>query len=50
MAELAAQPEENVSGAALKYINRLSDFLFVASRFLNHKGAQDILWVPGQNR
>jgi cob(I)alamin adenosyltransferase len=50
MVELAAQPEENVSAVALKYINRLSDFLFVASRFLNQKGAQDILWVPGQNR
>jgi cob(I)alamin adenosyltransferase len=50
MVELADQPGEEVSAAALKYINRLSDFLFVASRFLNHKGANDILWVPGQNR
>jgi len=50
MVELAAQPEEDVSAVALKYVNRLSDFLFVASRFLNQKGAQDILWVPGQNR
>ena len=50
MVELAAQPEEKVSAVALKYVNRLSDFLFVASRFLNQKGAQDILWVPGQNR
>ena len=50
MVELAAQPEEKVSAVALKYVNRLSDFLFVASRFLNRKGADDILWVPGQNR
>ena len=50
MVELAHQPDETVSAAALKYVNRLSDFLFVASRFLNRKGANDILWVPGQNR
>ena len=48
--ELADQPEESVSPVAVKYINRLSDFLFVAGRFLNDKGARDILWVPGQNR
>jgi cob(I)alamin adenosyltransferase len=48
MVELAA--EEPVGAAALKYINRLSDFLFVAARFVNDKGAADILWVPGQNR
>ncbi len=50
MVELADQPGEEVSAAALKYVNRLSDFLFVASRFLNRKGADDVLWVPGQNR
>jgi cob(I)alamin adenosyltransferase len=50
MVELAEKPGETVSAAALKYANRLSDFLFVASRFLNRKGADDILWVPGQNR
>ncbi|HYW60357.1 MAG TPA: cob(I)yrinic acid a,c-diamide adenosyltransferase [Xanthobacteraceae bacterium] len=50
MVELAHQPGETVSAVALKYINRLSDFLFVASRFLNRKGADDLLWVPGQNR
>jgi cob(I)alamin adenosyltransferase len=48
--ELAAQPGEPVSAACLKYLNRLSDFLFVASRFINDKGAFDVLWVPGQNR
>lgn len=50
MAELARMPGETVSGAALKYINRLSDFLFVASRFLNARAGGDVLWVPGQNR
>jgi cob(I)alamin adenosyltransferase len=50
LVELAERPGETVSAAALKYVNRLSDFLFVASRFLNRKGANDILWVPGENR
>ena len=50
MVELAAAPGEPVSAAALKYINRLSDFLFVASRYVNDKGAGDELWVPGKNR
>lgn len=50
MVELAARPDESVSAAAVKYVNRLSDFLFVASRYLNDKGAGDVLWVPGQNR
>jgi cob(I)alamin adenosyltransferase len=50
MVELAAQPNEPVSDAAIQYINRLSDFLFVASRAMNDNGAGDVLWVPGQNR
>jgi cob(I)alamin adenosyltransferase len=50
MVELAAQPGEPVSAPALKYINRLSDLLFVASRYVNDRGAGDVLWVPGQNR
>lgn len=50
MVELAGDENEPVSDAALKYINRLSDFLFVASRFVNNKGAGDELWVPGANR
>lgn len=50
MVELAAVPGEPVSEAALKYINRLSDLLFVASRFVNDKGKLDVLWVPGKNR
>src|SRR5436309_10012025 len=50
MVELAAEPGESVSGPALRYVNRLSDFLFVASRHVNDKGARDVLWVPGKNR
>ena len=48
--ELAAQPGEPVSAAGIHYMNRLSDFLFVASRAVNGNGAGDVLWVPGQNR
>jgi cob(I)alamin adenosyltransferase len=48
--ELAQVPDEPVSSAALKYINRLSDLLFVASRYVNAQGEGDVLWVPGQNR
>ena len=50
MVELASLPDEPVSDAALKYINRLSDFLFVAARFVNDRGKADVLWVPGKNR
>ena len=50
MVELADQPGEEISAVALKYVNRLSDFLFVASRFVNNRGAGDVLWAPGQNR
>ena len=48
--ELAGYEDEAVSDAALQYINRLSDFLFVAARHANAEGEGDVLWVPGQNR
>jgi len=50
MVELASHEDESVSEAALQYINRLSDFLFVAGRYVNDRGAGDVLWVPGKNR
>jgi cob(I)alamin adenosyltransferase len=50
MVELNDKPGEGVTPEALQYVNRLSDFLFVASRWANDKGARDVLWVPGQNR
>ena len=34
----------------LKYINRVSDLLFVAARTVNDSGNADVLWVPGKNR
>jgi cob(I)alamin adenosyltransferase len=48
--ELAMRESEPVGAPVLKYINRLSDLLFVASRYVNGKGSRDILWQPGQNR
>ena len=48
--ELADNPEENVNRQTVLYLNRLSDFLFVASRIANADGKEDVLWVPGQNR
>lgn len=42
--------EEPVNGAALRYLNRLSDWFFVASRMANDGGRGDVLWVPGANR
>src|SRR5579864_4095061 len=50
IAELKDRPNESVGDEVLKYVNRLSDFLFVAGRYANGKGAGDVLWRPGQNR
>jgi len=41
---------ETVNPAAVKYLNRLSDWFFVASRIANNDGKDDVLWVPGANR
>jgi cob(I)alamin adenosyltransferase len=48
LVELAQK--EKIGAAAMKYINRLSDHLFVMSRYLNDKGAGDVLWKPAANR
>lgn len=48
--ELNSHKDENVSEVAIAYVNRLSDFLFVASRWVNAKTSGDVLWIPGQTR
>ncbi|MGU3495255.1 cob(I)yrinic acid a,c-diamide adenosyltransferase [Xanthobacteraceae bacterium A53D] len=50
MAALAQADDETVGKEALRYINRLSDLLFVAGRYVNGHGANDVLWVPGASR
>jgi cob(I)alamin adenosyltransferase len=50
IAELKDKRGESVTPEVLKYVNRLSDFLFVASRSVNSKGTRDVLWKPGANR
>jgi cob(I)alamin adenosyltransferase len=50
MVKLGREEPERVGRPALLYMNRLSDFLFVASRYVNRKGEGDVLWVPGKNR
>ena len=49
-AMVALSGEEAVGAPALSYINRLSDYLFVAARHANDDGRSDILWEPGKNR
>ena len=48
--ELAANKNEPVGAPAVRYLNRLSDLLFVAARYVNGRGVRDILWVPGAHR
>ena len=48
MTQLAAK--QTVNPEAIKYVNRLSDHLFVLARRLNDNGEADVLWVPGGNR
>jgi cob(I)alamin adenosyltransferase len=48
--ELALVKNETVGAPAIRYLNRLSDLLFVAARYVNGRGARDILWVPGAHR
>ncbi len=50
MVALASVEGEAVSTEAVAYVNRLSDFLFVAARWANDKGRADVLWIPGNNR
>jgi len=47
---IKAAREVAINPAAIKYLNRLSDHLFVLSRHLNKEGASDVLWVPGATR
>ena len=50
MVLLAATPGEAVGEPALRYVNRLSDLLFVAARWANDRGAGDVLWRPASSR
>jgi len=47
---VALAGQECVNPAAVRYLNRLSDWFFVAARIANNGGADDVLWVPGANR
>ncbi|MEZ5648674.1 MAG: cob(I)yrinic acid a,c-diamide adenosyltransferase [Alphaproteobacteria bacterium] len=46
----ALQQVEAINAVALRYLNRLSDLLFVLARIANENGKQDVLWVPGAHR
>ena len=50
MVSLSRTGGEHVNPEAIRYANRLSDFLFVAARAVNDNGNADVLWVPGKNR
>ena len=50
MVQLSQTEGEAVSGPSLRYVNRLSDHLFVAARIANDEGRADVLWVPGASR
>ena len=47
---VALSEQQAVNGAAIRYLNRLSDWFFVAARMANDQGRADVLWVPGANR
>jgi cob(I)alamin adenosyltransferase len=47
---VALHSREPLNPEALRYVNRLSDYFFVAARHANNRGAGDVLWVPGKNR
>jgi cob(I)alamin adenosyltransferase len=50
MVELSRVEGEIVSADAIRYVNRVSDLLFVAARAVNDDGRADVLWIPGKNR
>jgi cob(I)alamin adenosyltransferase len=50
MVALAENPDEHINREGIRYINRVSDFLFVAGRVVNDNGNADVLWIPGKNR
>jgi cob(I)alamin adenosyltransferase len=50
IAELIDKAGESVTPEVLHYVNRLSDYLFVAARYANDKGSMDMMWRPGENR
>jgi cob(I)alamin adenosyltransferase len=47
---MLSMPDEKVNRLVLAYLNRLSDLLFVMARYVNGKGANDVLWVPAASR